>query len=81
MRVERRAVGSRPVYHAEAGRPLTDADLLRGIAELQAAERRWRETSDAIRLGWYEVRSWRGWYRHMTLAMTVQIANELTRTA
>ncbi|MET8091557.1 transposase [Micromonospora sp. NPDC005220] len=71
----------RTVYHARAGRPVTDADLVRGVDELRLVERRWRQTRNEIRLGWYEVRSWRGWYRHMTLAMAVQIADELTHLA
>ena len=43
-----------------------------------AAGRRWtietgfRETKDQLGLDQYEVRSWTGWYRHMTLVLAAQ---------
>jgi SRSO17 transposase len=42
-------------------------------------EHRWRAIREEIRFDRYEVRSWRGWRRHMTLVMIAQIAMELSR--
>jgi SRSO17 transposase len=41
--------------------------------------RHWAAVRDDVKLDRYEVRSWRGWNRHMTLAMVAQAAVELSR--
>jgi hypothetical protein len=66
-----------PYHRAGASYPLSNADLIRGSAELRYVERRWRTIRRAIQMDRYEVRSWRGWHRHMTFVMMVQLANEL----
>ncbi|WP_447004100.1 IS701 family transposase [Saccharothrix isguenensis] len=38
-----------------------------------------KRAKEEIGLGHYEVRSWRGWYRHITLAMAAHTALELAR--
>ncbi|MEU7800551.1 transposase [Micromonospora arborensis] len=70
--------GASPYYQARAGYPMFTNDVVRSIAERRYVERRWKDIRSEIRMDRYEVRSWRGWYRHMTFAMTVQLANELT---
>jgi hypothetical protein len=64
-------------YRAASRRPLTDNDINRMIAEVRRLDLRWRSMRGQIRIDRYEVRSWRGWQRHMTLAMAVQIALQL----
>jgi hypothetical protein len=64
-------------YRAASRRALTDGDVNRMIAEARRMDIRWRSMRQQIRIDRYEVRGWRGWQRHMTLAMAAQIATEL----
>jgi hypothetical protein len=64
-------------YRAASRGPLTDGDINRTIAEARRMSLRWRSMRQQIRIDRYEVRSWRGWQRHMTLAMAAQIATQL----
>jgi hypothetical protein len=57
----------------------SNAELSHMIFEMRQMQARWRSIRSEIRLDHYEVRSWRGWHRHMTLAMVVQIAMELAK--
>jgi SRSO17 transposase len=45
------------------------ATLAQVIGERWGIEGAFEERKEAVGLGQYEVRSWRGWYRHITLAM------------
>jgi SRSO17 transposase len=60
--------------------PLSSREMEHAIAELRQLEHRWRAVRGRAQLDRYEVRSWRGWHRHMTLAMAVQLAGELADT-
>jgi SRSO17 transposase len=64
-------------YRAASRRPQSDNDINRVIADVRRVDLRWRSMRRQIRIDRYEVRSWRGWQRHMTLAMAVQIALQL----
>jgi hypothetical protein len=79
----RAPIGHRPPHSAYCcignHRAVSNAELNRTIAELRRMEARLRSVRSEIRLDRYEVRSWRGWHRHMTLAMVVQTAMELAR--
>ncbi|MGH3548707.1 MAG: transposase [Pseudonocardiaceae bacterium] len=66
-------------YCAGTRRLISNGELSQLIIELKRMEARWRAIRLEIRLDRYEVRSWRGWHRHMTLAMAVQTAMELAR--
>jgi hypothetical protein len=59
----------------------SNAELSRMIFEMRHMQTRWRSIRSEIRLDHYEVRSWRGWHRHMALTMVVQTAMELARQA
>lgn len=64
-----------------ARHPLSAPEMDHAIAELRRLEQRWRSVRHRAKLDRYEVRSWRGWHRHMTLAMAVQLAGELADAA
>ncbi len=64
-------------FRAASRRPLADSDMNRLIADVRRLDLRWRLIRRQIRIDHYEVRSWHGWQRHMTLAMAVQIALQL----
>jgi SRSO17 transposase len=57
------------------------AELPQMISELNRMTEHWQRTRTEIRFDRYEVRSWHGWHRHMTLAMVALTAMELTRRA
>lgn len=73
------AAGAAPIYLAYTGGPVSVAQLADVLAELSATALRWRGLRRELLLDHYEVRSWRGWHRHMTLAMAAQTAIELAR--
>lgn len=57
-----------------------DLVQLAGVVGLiEAAPAHCRAAKEEIGLGHYEVRSWRGWYRHMTLAAVAHTALQLAR--
>ncbi|ALG08587.1 transposase [Kibdelosporangium phytohabitans] len=58
--------------------PLSPNGMGHAMAEMRHLDRRWRAIRTRSQLDRYEVRGWVGWHRHMTLAMAVQFASELT---
>jgi hypothetical protein len=64
-------------YYGYARGSLSAASMSRLVSEQNQTNLEWRRTREDIRLDHYEVRSWRGWQRHMTLAMVVNTAMEL----
>jgi hypothetical protein len=64
-------------FRAASRQPLADNDMNRMIAEFRRMDLRWRSMRRHVLIDRYEVRSWHGWQRHMTLAMAVQIAQQL----
>jgi SRSO17 transposase len=67
-------------YHYANGRgPLSAAAFAALSAQAGTMARHWAAVRDDVKLDRYEVRSWRGWNRHMTLAMVAQAAVELSR--
>jgi hypothetical protein len=72
-----------PAYFCAAtqGDDISFAELPQMISELNRMEEHWQRTRTEIRFDRYEVRSWHGWHRHMTLAMVAHTAMELTRRA
>lgn len=57
--------------------PLTEITPI--VALMQSSGSYCKRAKEEIGLGHYEVRSWRGWYRHITLAMAAHTALELAR--
>jgi hypothetical protein len=55
------------------------AEIAAILSLTQPAAAYGRRAKEEIGLGHYEVRSWRGWYRHVTLAMAAHTALELAR--
>src|SRR5437868_2211950 len=45
------------------------AELVRAAGAARATQCRLETAKQAVGLGQYEVRSWAGWYRHVTLAL------------
>jgi SRSO17 transposase len=69
-------------YHYVNGRgALTGPAFSALAAQSQTMARSWAALRDDVKLDRYEVRSWRGWHRHVTLAMVAQVAVELSRRA
>nr|WP_020667205.1 transposase [Amycolatopsis nigrescens] len=69
-------------YYCAGNRRLaSNGELSQLISELRRMDARWRNMRSEIKLDRYEVRSWRGWHRHMTLAMVVQTAIVLAKQA
>jgi SRSO17 transposase len=67
-------------YHYANGRGTLSAPVLAALSgQTQAMARRWAGIREDVRLDRYEVRSWRGWHRHLTLSMVAQAAAELSR--
>jgi SRSO17 transposase len=64
-------------YRACSRRPVAGDELGRMIEDMRTMHYRWQSLRQQIGIGRYEVRSWRGWQRHMILAMAVQIAHQL----
>jgi hypothetical protein len=62
---------------APAGTPLEE--LARVAGRRWAMEESFAQTKGEVGLDQYEVRSWIGWHRHMTLAMTAQALLAITR--
>ena len=62
---------------APAGTPL--AELARIAGRRWAIEESFAQSKGEVGLDQYEVRSWTGWHRHMTLAMTAQALLAITR--
>ena len=54
-------------------------DPAAALGEAAAAARCWYEARHEVGLDHYEVRSWRGWYRHVTLAMAAHAAVQVAR--
>jgi hypothetical protein len=78
-----RPIGGHGSMHYSAGtrQRASGGELTRLITQLRMLDSRWREMRSEVRLNHYEVRSWRGWHRHMTLAMVVQLAITLAKYA
>lgn len=55
--------------------------VARAIGERWGIERAFEESKGAVGLDQYEVRSWHGWYRHITLAMWAHAFLSVTRAA
>jgi hypothetical protein len=55
------------------------ATLAAVIGERWGSERAFEESKGAVGLDQYEVRSWHGWYRHITLAMWAHAFLSVTR--
>jgi SRSO17 transposase len=69
-------------YQYANGRgPLSGAAFAELSAHAEAMNRHWGQVREDVKLDRYEVRSWRGWNRHMTLAMIAQAAVEQSRRA
>jgi SRSO17 transposase len=67
-------------FHYANGRGVLSAPVIAALSgQAQAMDRRWAGVREDVRLDRYEVRSWRGWHRHLTLAMIAQAAVELSR--
>jgi SRSO17 transposase len=67
-------------FHYANGRGALSAPMLSALSgQTQAMARHWAGIREDVRLDRYEVRSWRGWHRHLTLAMVAQAAVELSR--
>jgi len=66
-------------FHYANGRGVSAPVIAALSGQAQAMARHWAGVRDDVRLDRYEVRSWRGWHRHMTLAMIAQAAVELSR--
>lgn len=71
-----RGVGrSASYYYAYSSAELTRRALPEVVANLKQLELRCWRTREDVGIECYEVRSWRGWHRHMTLAMTAYTAH------
>ncbi|ONI75173.1 hypothetical protein ALI144C_41245 [Actinosynnema sp. ALI-1.44] len=70
--------GSTSYFRACMHHPLSPNGMGHAMAEMHHLDRRWRAIRTRSQLDRYEVRGWVGWHRHMTLAMAVQFASELT---
>ena len=57
------------------------AALAQVIGERWGIERAFEESKGVVGLDQYEVRSWHGWYRHITLAMWAHAFLAVTRAA
>lgn len=57
----------------------TLAEVAPVVLLMEASAAYCRAAKEDIGLGHYEVRSWRGWYRHMTLAAAAHMALELAK--
>ncbi|HEX3790469.1 MAG TPA: transposase [Pseudonocardiaceae bacterium] len=66
-------------YYAFTERDTGGAPLVDAVASLNGLATRVARSRDEIGVDRYEVRSWRGWYRHMTLAMIAQTAMSMSR--
>jgi len=67
-------------FHYANGRGVLSAPAIAALSgQAQAMARHWGGVREDVRLDRYEVRSWRGWHRHLTLAMIAQAAVELSR--
>lgn len=68
-------------YYAFTPQELQSHNLAEVVAKLKHLDARcWQSRAD-IGIDRYEVRSWRGWYRHMTLAMAAYTAHAMSRRA
>lgn len=65
-------------YYAFSSPKLAGRELLDVVAGIAPMENRCRRARDSSGFGCYEVRSWHGWHRHITLAMIAHAARELT---
>jgi SRSO17 transposase len=67
-------------FHYANGRGALSGPVIGALSgQAQAMGRRWSGVREDVKLDRYEVRSWRGWHRHLTLAMVAQVAVELSR--
>jgi SRSO17 transposase len=67
-------------YHYVNGRGQLSGSAFTALsAQQQLMARHWAGIRDDVKLDRYEVRSWRGWHRHLTLAMVAQTGVELSR--
>lgn len=66
-------------YYAYSERGVGDRQLAEMVSKLRELTGCSSQARDEAGIDRYEVRSWRGWYRHMTLAMIAQIATELSK--
>ncbi|MBL8252288.1 MAG: IS701 family transposase, partial [Candidatus Competibacter sp.] len=67
--VRRREEGPLTAYLAFAPQPVSLAELVRAAGARWAIERCFQETKSQLGLDQYEVRTWHGWHRHITLVM------------
>jgi SRSO17 transposase len=67
-------------YYAYAPRELHNQHLTEVAGAMWHLDVRGRRSLEDIGIDRYEVRSWRGWYRHMTLAMVAHTAHTLAKT-
>ncbi len=66
-------------YYAYTARETATGTLTELVSKLKGMAMHSCRQRDEIGIGRYEVRSWRGWYRHMTLAMVAQAAMALAK--
>jgi SRSO17 transposase len=59
----------RASYRVWGPPPTTLAELVRGAGRRWTIEAGLEEAKGEVGLDHYEVRTWRGWYRHITLAL------------
>ena len=71
--------GPQPYFacHLRQRTPLVEVAAV--VSLTQPASAYGKRAKEEIGLGHYEVRGWRGWYRHITLAMAAHTALELAR--
>jgi DDE superfamily endonuclease len=66
-------------YYAHTARETASGTLAELVSKLKGMALHSDRERHEIGIGRYEVRSWRGWYRHMTLAMVAQTAMALAK--
>ncbi|MFI2189679.1 transposase [Streptomyces sioyaensis] len=67
-------------YYAYSTRDLANGKLVEAVSSLKRLSATTGQVRNEVGIDRYEVRSWRGWYRHMTLAMVAHTAISLGRT-
>jgi hypothetical protein len=67
-------------YYAYTGREVTNHNLAAVVSNLKGLMAGSCRFRDDVGIARYEVRSWRGWYRHITLAMVASAAHALSKT-
>ena len=79
LRRSRSKEGEITFYLAFAPAGTSLAELARIAGRRWAIEESFAQSKGEVGLDQYEVRSWAGWHRHMTLAMTAQALLAITR--